>query len=221
MPTGMLQVALIGGSLQQRQRRWEIWGPWWGFGAPSFARVQGQHVVPQSVGYSLFIASKFNAQAGGFFPAVSPSPSRGTTPSSGCSTLGMQCASWGTSMSSTTAFAGKGAGLQLSWGILDAHGKSTSPNFAPAFPKSITWHLSPQDPPGACPGGVDSELPPSQDIKHLSTFCLLNACSSWSGGHVGGVGVFFLLTRIRRNLLIKEKKKLKKPHKPVCLLHVL
>lgn len=165
-------MGLIGGSLQQRQRPWEIWGPWWGFGAPSFARVQGQHWVPQSVGFSLFIASKFNTQAGGFSPVVSPSPGHGKTPSSGCNALGMQCASQGTSVSSTAAFDGQGAGLQLSWGILDAPGESTSPNFAPAFPKSITRRLAPQTPPGTCPGGVDSELPPSQDVGHLSTFCL-------------------------------------------------
>lgn len=51
-------------------------------------------------------------------------------------------------------------------------------------------------------GGYRAAPEPGRETS--LNFLPLNA---WSSGHVGGTGVFFLLMRVRRNLLIKGKKK--------------
>lgn len=67
----------------------------------------GSALRPPKCGVLLLTPSKFSAQGGELSAVVSPSLSSGTNPNSGCSALGTQCASQGTSMSSTsTAFAG-------------------------------------------------------------------------------------------------------------------
>lgn len=162
---------------------------------PAFGDA-GSALGPSKCGVLLFIASKLKVEGGGFSLPASPqlrsqrccstervlsifpiaSPSRRANPNSARDALGTQSASRGTSTSSSTAFAGRRAGLQLSWGIWSAPGKSASPNFAPAFPPSSPVASAPcalgtPKNLGAC-HGVCAELPPSRDVKHLSTFCL-------------------------------------------------
>lgn len=108
------------------------------------------------------------------------------------------CASWSTSMSSTAVFGDQGAVLQLPWGFWVLLARARHQTWLLPFPAA---YGTPK-PPGTCPGG---KLPLSPDIRHLFHSLPLNACSSWSSGHVGA-GVGFLLMRIRRNLLIKGKK---------------
>lgn len=103
--------------------------------------------------------------------------------------------------------------MQLSWGILGAPGKSTSPNFAPAFgpfllASAMYVTAGTPEPHRYVPwGGYRAAPEPGRETS--LNFLPLNACSSGSSGHVGGTGVVLLLMRVRRNLLIKGKKKKK------------
>lgn len=112
--------------------------------------------------------------------------------------------------------------MQLSWGILGAPGKSTSPNFAPAFgpfllASAMYVTAGTPEPHRYVPwGGYRAAPEPGRETS--LNFLPLNACSSGSSGHVGGTGVVLLLMRVRRNLLIKGKKKKKNCF---CLPHVL
>lgn len=91
-------------------------------------------------------------------------------------------------MSSIAVFAGQGAGLQLPWGILGAPHKSTLPNFAPAFPTSVTQHLAPQPPPAHAHGECFRAAPqPRHETSlPLSAFERLQQLERWARRAGGG-----------------------------------